>query len=274
MELTLNVRNLDCRSKTLAFNIALGETSTMKLSHLLLNTFAIGIFALVSTAGAQAQEPNHALVTALAGLVEYSHNGGAFVPLPVGKSLGKGDVIRTGPASHCDLAITKNVGNIQITPKSTFGITDLLVTKTAAETVTDSQFDLSRGAIFARVNKLAKASRYEIKTPRGIAGVRGTTLYLTANGDLTVEEGMAGIAYTGGGVFVLHDKQTISPGDAAPREASLIILRDIVEALFDVVHHGIGRDIIPFVPPNETYTSPVFPNLDNDAAPAAGAESK
>ncbi len=202
---------------------------------------------------------NDVLVTAIGGNVKYSSGGGAFVPLPVGTHLRKGDVIKTGPSSHADLEVGHNVGVVQVTSETTFGISELTATETPADTVSTSEFDLTTGAIYAKINKLAKASRYEIKTPKGIAGVRGTTIYLTANGCLTVGDGTAGIAYFGGGAFVLHDNQTICHGDNAPRPAPGDVLKDIIDSIWDATHHGIGRDLRPFVPPVDIFISPILP---------------
>lgn len=234
----------------------------MKLSPaLLFRTAALALVLGAFSYGNLAQgADNDAFVTAVGGNVQYSSGGGAFVALPVGARLKRGDVVKTGPSSHADLEIGNNVGIIQVTPESTLAISDLTVSKTQADTVTTSEFDLSTGAIYARINKLSKASRYEIKTPKGIAGVRGTTIYLTANGDLTVGEGTAGIAYYGAGAHVVRGGQTISPGDNAPHPAPGQLLKEIIESLRDAATHGIGRDLRPFVPPTETYVSPILPS--------------
>jgi hypothetical protein len=204
------------------------------------------------------------LVTALGGDVRYSANGGGFVPVPVGARLKKGDVIKTGPASHADLQFGHNVGIMQLTPNTTFAITELSVTQTPADgNVTDNQFDLNSGAIYTKVNKLSKASRFEVKTPKGIAGVRGTSLFLSSNGDLAVGEGTAGIAYpNGGGVdtFIVRSGEMVSPGDKAPHQAPGQLLKDIIDALQDAGNHGIGRELQPFVPPVDIFVSPTIPN--------------
>jgi hypothetical protein len=231
------------------------------------SSFACRAMAIVASAvliafsaAAQNAELNDVLVTALGGTVNYSKSGGAYVPLPVGTHLGKGDIIKTGPSAHADLQVGNNVGVIQVTPNSTFAISELTVAQTGADTVTSSEFDLSQGAIYAKVNKLAKASRYEIKTPKGIAGIRGTTLYLTANGDLAIGEGTGGIAYFGGGAFVVHDGQMVSPGDNQPRPAPADLLKDITDSVWDAAHHGIGHEFPPFVPPAEQFVSPTLPS--------------
>lgn len=237
----------------------------MKTSRLILASAALAacVIGLPTTATAQiGAGANEAFVTALAGNVSYAQNGGSFSALPVGVRLSKGDVIKTGAAAHCDIQIGNNVGNVQIAPNSTLAINDLIANRASTEAVTDTQLELSQGALFAKVNRLSKASRFEIKTPKGIAGVRGTTLYLTAAGELTVGEGTAGIAYMNNGnvqTFVLHDGESIAPGDTQPSPASGAVLRDISDAVWDSLNHGVGRDIQPFVAPNETYVSPVIP---------------
>jgi hypothetical protein len=224
---------------------------------------AVCLVALTLSASAQNAKPNDAVITAVSGSVKVSKNGGAFVPAPVGSVIQKGDVVKTGAGSHADIELGKNVGVMQLTPNTTLGITDMSFSETALEQVTDTQLDLSTGAIYAHVNKLSKASRYEIKTPRGIAGIRGTSFYLTSGGDLAVAEGTAGIAYTDNGTVKTHivrSGQRVSPGDGAPSAAPGQLLKDIIQALRDAGAHGIGRLIQPFVPPNEIYVTPVLPS--------------
>jgi hypothetical protein len=241
----------------------------MKLSPALIcksATLAALVVTLAFSTNVNAAE-NDVLVTAIGGNVTYSSGGGAFVPIAVGTHLHKGDVIKTGASSHADLEVGHNIGVIQVTPETTFGITEATVTDTPADTVSASEFDLSTGAIYAKINKLSKASRYEIRTPKGIAGVRGTTIFLTSNGDLTVGEGTAGIAYFGGGAFVLHDGQTVSPGDNAPHPAPGILLKEIIDSIWDATHHGIGRDLRPFVPPVDLFVSPILPKGSGPTVP-------
>jgi hypothetical protein len=232
------------------------------------------IAAFTQGAAAQSAAPNQVLVTAIGGAAKLSTGGGGFGGLTVGQRLRKGDVIKTGPSSHVDIEIGNSVGVIQVAANSTFAIVDALATRTAADTVTDTQLDLSEGAMVFKVNKLSKASRYEIKTPRGIAGVRGTTGYLTAGGELTVGEGTAGISYFGGGTHVLHDGQSIAPGDAAPKPASGSALKALMDAVWDATHHGTGSDTPPFVSPPEFFTSPVLPPVNLKGGGGSGGTSE
>ena len=222
------------------------------------------------SATAQDAKPRTAVVNSMSGEAKYSSGGGAFIPLAVGTRLHSGDIIKTSVGSHVDIDLDGNVGLIQVAQQSTFVVRSITTTETQAEKLTDTQLEIKTGAIYAKVNKLAKGSRYEIATPKGICGIRGTTVYLNADGKLIVEEGTAGMAYpkAGGGVdtFVLHDGQSVSPGDAAPHSATGEELRSIVEALRDLATHGIGRFTAPFIAPQAPFISPTLPPLPGTPA--------
>ena len=219
---------------------------------------------LTFPAAAQTATKREAQVLGLAGNVTYSAGGGeSFTPLYIGTKLREGDVIKTGGASHADITLGDNVGVVQVAPSSTFVVRTLTTTKTDAETITETDLDLKEGAVFFNVNKLAKASRFEITTPKGIAGIRGTSGSMTADGQLTVQEGMAGAAFpnTTGGVdtFIVNGGETVGPADKPPHAAPDQWLRDIVAALGDAATHGIGREFTPFVPFVEPFISTVLP---------------
>ena len=212
---------------------------------------------------AQTAKKREAQVTALAGDARYSSGGGSFVPVSIGTKLHEGDVIKTGGGSHVDVDLGDNVGLLQVAPHSTFAVRTLTSTQTDADKVTETDFDLKEGAVFFKVNKLAKASRFEITTPKGIAGIRGTSGLVTADGQVTVGEGMAGAAYPNGAggvdTFIAHGGETVGPTDKPPHPAPAQWLSDIVDALRDASTHGIGRTIEPFVPYVEPFISTVLP---------------
>jgi len=63
--------------------------------------------------------------------------------------------------------------------------------ETGADTVTETQLDLQRGRIFGNVKKMSAASKYEVKLPNGVAGIRGTIYTLSAEGVVQVLVGSA-----------------------------------------------------------------------------------
>ncbi len=237
----------------------------MKLSSGILKALPLVAAALFVTVSAHAQtQAREATVMALAGDARYSAGGSdSFKPVAIGTKLHEGDVVKTGGGSHLDLDMGNNVGVVQVAPNSTLALQTMKVTPTQADVVTETDLNLKEGAIYFKVNKLAKASRYEITTPKGIAGIRGTTGYVNADGTFVMGEGLGGVSYPNGNggaeTFVLHDGEMVGPNDKPPHAAPGQFLRDIVEALRDATTHGIGHDIQPFVPPVDFFISPALP---------------
>jgi hypothetical protein len=50
------------------------------------------------------------------------------------------------------------------------------------ETIGNTELDLKKGTIYARVKKFSPMTQFIIKTPHGVAGVRGTDLVMSADG--------------------------------------------------------------------------------------------
>jgi hypothetical protein len=42
-----------------------------------------------------------------------------------------------------------------------------------------------------------------------------------------------------------------------------MMLKEIVDAVWDATHHGIGRDVRPFIQPTDIFVSPVLPSGRN-----------
>ena len=74
------------------------------------------------------------------------------------------------------------------------GIDKLTVTQTGADVVTETQLDLKAGHIFGMVKKMSAASKYEVKIPNGVAGIRGTVYDISAEG---VDEGAVRLGRAG-----------------------------------------------------------------------------
>ena len=50
------------------------------------------------------------------------------------------------------------------------------------DTISDTELDLQKGRIFYSVKKLSAESKYLVKIPNGIAGVRGSQGFISADG--------------------------------------------------------------------------------------------
>lgn len=88
--------------------------------------------------------------------------------------LRSGSTIRTGSDSIVDLFLGVSAGVVRVGENSTVAFDKLTLTETGADTAVEVQVHLSDGEMYFKVNKLSKASRYEIKMPTGVAGIRGT----------------------------------------------------------------------------------------------------
>jgi hypothetical protein len=62
--------------------------------------------------------------------------------------------------------------------------------------VTETLLDLKKGSIFGTVKKQAAASRFEVKIPNGVAGIRGTIFLIKSAGLVACIQGSVVAAYT------------------------------------------------------------------------------
>lgn len=134
------------------------------------------LFALLGVASSSLAQttPGRAEVRSVKGMALWSTNDVLPRPLKVGTILGSGATITTGTNSIVDLFLGASAGVIRIAESSTLSLDSLKITETGADKKVEVQLDLPDGEMYFNVNKLSKASRYEIKMPTGVAGIRGT----------------------------------------------------------------------------------------------------
>jgi hypothetical protein len=137
--------------------------------------------ALVGVAALRSAEMGRtegkAVVRAVHGSVEYEFNG-AWMPLKPNKELDPGVKIRTGPDSYADLFVNGS-STVRIAEDTTMIIPEMFRVGPVRGADTETTLDLQNGTVLGNVKKLSANSRYEIKTPHGVAGVRGTDFEVT-----------------------------------------------------------------------------------------------
>ncbi|MGV3774220.1 MAG: FecR family protein [Verrucomicrobiales bacterium] len=149
---------------------------------------------------------NHAVVRRVSGSANYStDNGASWKKLNTNSKLNPNSVVRTAPGSTVDLFLGDNGPLVRVTEDTTLGLDRLSSEGTGVEKVIETELNLKNGRILGHVKKLAAASRYEVKTPVGVAGIRGTQYDISANGDVTVLEGTVIV------VYILPNGQTTAP---------------------------------------------------------------
>jgi len=200
----------------------------MKLNRNLMNSLvgcAIAL-ALVSTAVAQGMD-GAARVVRVKGPARYTTGNNVWQPIPTGDILRAGTVVQTSTeeGSYVDLVLgdghaalpaevkykpgipdslagsgmsfrpSSEQNVVRVWANSAMGIDKLTQMQTGAETVTETQLDLKQGRITGNVKKMSAASKYEVKLPNGVAGVRGTLFDIQAIGIVKVYVGSMVVAW-------------------------------------------------------------------------------
>ncbi|MCS7090201.1 MAG: hypothetical protein RMN51_03750 [Verrucomicrobiota bacterium] len=197
------------------------KTTTTWLKHVFLAT---AVLAFCSAAWAETKNLT-AKVTRIKGAARYTTDGTSWKPLRVGQSLSAGTVIQTAANSMVDLVLGAD-DTIQLAPQvrenftilppaevvfqpisgpdtvrlysdTTLAIDRLTSTATGIDEVRETLLDLRAGAIFGRVKRMTAASRYEVKIPNGVAGIRGTIYHINAQGVISVLVGTVVVSVVG-----------------------------------------------------------------------------
>jgi hypothetical protein len=215
---------------------------------LLTGALALALVALVAQANAETVSQK-ITVLKVTGSARYMTGGGSWMPLNKGDVLPPGSVIETASKSTVDLAMGEEQGAVyaqplttsismpgggagaESTPKSNtlriyessvLSIDKLTSDKTGADEVSETQLDLRAGRILGNVKRLSAASRYEVKIPQGVAGIRGTTYEIDATtGQIWVISGEVRVVYVpaGGGqpvTEIITAGMTSSPTSQTP----------------------------------------------------------
>ena len=191
----------------------------MKETRRILNSLiACGVaLAMASTLAAQSADQSAAKVVRLKGAAQYKIGNGDWRPLKVGDLVRQGTVIQTAGNSRIDFLLggasavvaapvvsdmityqpTAEQNIVRIWENTLMGIDKLTEMQTGADVVTETQLDLKAGHISGSVKKMSAASKYEVKLPIGVAGIRGTVFDITAEGLIKVFVGSVVLAYVG-----------------------------------------------------------------------------
>lgn len=123
-----------------------------------------------------AMEKRTAQITSLNGTAEVKQAGmTAWVPASVGMVLNQGDTLKTASKSLAILNVDNGrVGTVEVKEGSQMLIAELM-TDPGTDT-SKTLLDLAMGEVLIKAQKVhGENSRFEVKTPTSIVGVRGTT---------------------------------------------------------------------------------------------------
>jgi len=198
-------------------------------------------------------------------------SGGQWAPLKVNQEFDPGVMIRTGPDSTVDLSINGLTSALRIEPETTVAIPTMTRSDTSRDSDEDTMLDLQDGAILGNVKKISANSRYEIKTPHGVAGIRGTDYHIKSRLEsdgrhkvtftsITGQVIVSAVVEPGGPtvVKVLRDGESWTPGDG-----------DVVPTpLYDLQLYENELATLVLTPPGPPPGVPLVPEFPTGGSPS------
>jgi hypothetical protein len=122
---------------------------------------------------------------------------------------------------------------VRVWENTVLGIDKLTSQPTGADVVTDTQLDLRAGRISGSLKKLSAGSHYEIKLPNGVAGVRGSSYDIAAEGVLRMFVGAMIIAWDKAGSTLT---QVVNGGNQFDtRSGELTAIQQTIMAMFSQI---------------------------------------
>lgn len=271
----------------------------MKHIQSLINGFVVGGIALAMVATLSAQSVGTAKVVRIKGSARYATVANQWQPLSVGAELRPGAVVQTGmeQGSYVDLVLTDGGGSsavgsgtgvsptlasdslvytparaqnvVRLWENTVLGIDTLRVMDTGADKVTETQLDLRSGRILGTVKKMSAASKYEVKIPNGVAGIRGTTYELRSTGELRVLDGTVVISLVApdGSVTTktINANQEFNPRTGAVAAIPATVESQLIASSTDVGATRVTDETIRFVRDRTIYfVSPVAGEVQVD----------
>lgn len=199
----------------------------MKEPRSLISRLFVGALALAMVSSLSAQTISSAKVIRIKGPARYTTGNNIWQPLSEGTVLQPGSVVQTSTerGSYVDLALGDVGGDtgtqpviyrpaivssleasttsyrpsadqnvVRLWENSALGLDKLTSMQTGADSVSETQLDLKAGRLTGSVKKMSAASKYEVKLPNGVVGIRGTTYDISADGVVKVYVGSVVVA--------------------------------------------------------------------------------
>ena len=137
---------------------------------------------LVFANNGMGQGVRQATVSEMKGNVQVRIQGGEWQAAEVGMVLQEKDEIRTVEGSSAELLLDEgtSTGKIELLEKSHLKLSQMTVDGVTGEKTT--ALDLALGKVLVHAEKLQGDSKFQVKTPTSIAGVKGTVF------EVSVEE--------------------------------------------------------------------------------------
>lgn len=196
-------------------------------------TLAVALAVLVSGAGrvfaAEGWKPGNVRVLKVTGDVTlHIEKTKTTEPLKEGTFVRQDQIIKTGGSSSTVLLFS-NGTTVTVQPNSEFHFNKFLQFPFDSSEInykglkeepskSQTEIEITKGSFIADVAKLAKGSSFNIETPLGVAGIRGTLIQVTVNttagGQISVTinlpQGVSDFSATNGRQITLANGQTVT----------------------------------------------------------------
>ena len=123
--------------------------------------------------------PRYAVILETSGQVEVKLKDSDWQPGQSGVKLYEEDEIRTGKESSAKILLDENgsTGRLDLKPESRMRLGVFEMNEAREKTTV---LDLAIGSVLVKVEKLQGNSKFHVRTPNSISGVRGTEFLVTA----------------------------------------------------------------------------------------------
>jgi hypothetical protein len=134
------------------------------------------VLGIASSGFSEEMAKRTAKISDMKGVVEVKNTTGQIMPAKIGMILSEGDIVTTKSDSWALLNVdgTAETATVEIKANAKLKLSEMLENK--KEGVQMTLLDLSLGEILIKAKKLhSDKSKFEVKTPTSIVGVKGTT---------------------------------------------------------------------------------------------------
>lgn len=132
--------------------------------------------AFIASMAIAADSPRIAKVLEMEGSVEVKSASGSWMPAAIDMELKQGDMIRTKASSFALLNVDGMAQTATVEVKQNSELTLAELTADVEARSQSTLLDLALGEVLIKAKKLhSDKSKFEVKTPTSIVGVRGTT---------------------------------------------------------------------------------------------------
>lgn len=231
------------------------------------------LFAALWLLAADAQaSPGVAEVKKVVGTASYTDAKGAG-PIKEGDFLMEGATITTGAGSYVDLDLKVNGNALRVEADSTLALNKLDYTQ-AGDTIVNTQVEVKKGSAVSNViTKLSKASKFEIKTPSGVAGIRGTVTRATVTRVTCLIGSITFVPLAGGGVaIIINGGNAFSAGSLAAVRAGAAESSNLAKTACGLTANTSPANVVSQTVQN--FTAALALDAASDARKAGGDAAK